>query len=184
MATIGLRDLFFAPITANEQGAETYGTPVRLAKAISVDLSVEVAEAVLYADDGIDEVVKEFTSGELKLNVNDLTQPHTALLLGQTQDADGVLFAGEDDDPPNVAIGFRAKKTGGVYRYVWLYKVKFAIPNEKYETKKESIEFSTPEITGKITKRPDGLWKSDYVGEPASEAAADWFAAVREKAAA
>lgn len=58
MATIGLRDLYRAPITVEESGEEKYGTPVRMAKAISAEMSVEVAEAILYADDGADEVVK------------------------------------------------------------------------------------------------------------------------------
>lgn len=99
MATIGLRDLYRAPITVDESGKETYGTPVRMAKAISAEMSVEVAEAILYADDGADEVVKEFVSGELTLNVNDLMPADLAALLGQTQDADNVVYAGENDDP-------------------------------------------------------------------------------------
>ena len=85
MATIGLRDLYRAPITIGTSGAEEYGTPVRMAKAISAELSVEVAEAILYADDGADEVVKEFVSGEITLNVNDLLPADLAALLGQTQ---------------------------------------------------------------------------------------------------
>ena len=87
MATIGLRDLYRAPITIGTDGAEEYGTPVRMAKAISAELSVEVAEAILYADDGADEVVKEFVSGEITLNVNDLLPADLAALLGQKQDA-------------------------------------------------------------------------------------------------
>lgn len=43
---------------------ETYGTPTSLAKAMQADLSVELAEATLYADDGPAEVVKEFKSGK------------------------------------------------------------------------------------------------------------------------
>ncbi len=80
MATIGLRDLYRAPITVGEDGAETYGTPVRMAKAISVEMSVEVAEATLYADDGVDETIKEFVSGEISINANDLpsTEEKTA----------------------------------------------------------------------------------------------------------
>ena len=116
MATIGLRDLYRAPITVDESGKETYGTPVRMAKAISAEMSVEVAEAILYADDGADEVVKEFISGELTLNVNDLMPADLAAILGQTQDADGVVYAGEDDEPPYMAIGFRAKKANGMYK--------------------------------------------------------------------
>ena len=65
MATIGLDRLYYAKITENDAGEETYGTPEQLAKAISADLSVELAEATLYADDGASEIVKEFKSGTL-----------------------------------------------------------------------------------------------------------------------
>lgn len=57
MATIGLDRLYYAKITENDAGEETYGTPSQLAKAISADLSVELAEATLYADDGASEIV-------------------------------------------------------------------------------------------------------------------------------
>ncbi len=127
MATIGLRDLYRAPITIGASSAEEYGTPVRMAKAISAELSVEVAEAILYADDGADEVVKEFVSGEITLNVNDLWAD-LAALLGQKQDTDKVVYGFDSDEAPYTAIGFRAKKAGGTYKYIWLYKVKFAIP--------------------------------------------------------
>jgi phi13 family phage major tail protein len=56
MATIGLDRLYYAKITENENGEETYDTPVPLAKAITAELSVELAEATLYADDGAAEV--------------------------------------------------------------------------------------------------------------------------------
>ena len=153
MATIGLRDLYRAPITIGTSGAEEYGTPVRMAKAISAELSVEVAEAILYADEGADEVVKEFVSGEITLNVN---------------------------EAPYTAIGFRAKKAGGTYKYIWLYKVKFAIPDENYTTKGDSIEFTTPEIVGQFIKRSDGLWKAEHVAEPTNSVATAWFTSVRE----
>lgn len=60
MATIGLDKLYYAKITEDENGNETYATPVQLAKAMNADLSVELAEATLYADDGAAEIVKEF----------------------------------------------------------------------------------------------------------------------------
>ena len=47
MATIGLDRLYYAKITENDAGEETYGTPEQLAKAISADRSVELAEAAL-----------------------------------------------------------------------------------------------------------------------------------------
>ena len=71
MATIGLDKLYYAPITEDEHGEETYGTPKVLAKAMTADLTVELNEATLYADDGAAEVVKEFKAGTLSLGVDD-----------------------------------------------------------------------------------------------------------------
>lgn len=183
MATIGLRDFFIARVTTDENGVDTYGTPRRLAKAITVDLSVETAEAVLYADDSVDEVIKEFVKGKIKFEANDIPQDDTAEMLGQTQDADDVVYGGENDEPPYYAIGFRAKKSGGKYKYLWLYKTKFSIPNENYKTKGEKIEFVTPTMEGEFIKRDDGNWKADYVGTPSDPVASKWFDAVREPAA-
>ena len=73
MATIGLDKLFYAKITEDEDGDETYATPVPLAKAMTAELSVELAEATLYADDGAAEIVKEFQSGTLALGVADIS---------------------------------------------------------------------------------------------------------------
>ena len=56
MATIGLDKLFYSKITEDADGNETYATPVSLAKAMSAELSVELAEATLYADDGAAEI--------------------------------------------------------------------------------------------------------------------------------
>ncbi len=181
MATLGLRDLFYAIITEDENGNETFGTPKRLAKAIKVELSVNVAEGILYADDAIDEVVKQFTDGTIKLNTNDLSSESSSEITGQKIDGNNITFATEKDEPPYVAIGFRAMKTGGKFRYVWLHKVKFAIPSENYETKGDSINFITPEIEGTFGKlNKNGVWKCDYTGVETDDIAKTWFNSVKE----
>ena len=85
MATIGLDMLYYAKITENENGDETYGTPTKLAKAMSAELSVELAEATLYADDGAAEIVKEFKSGTLSLGVDDIGNDAASTLTGATK---------------------------------------------------------------------------------------------------
>ena len=107
----------------------------------------------MYADDTLSESVTEFASGTLKLGIKDLTPEVLAELLGQAVDKNSVVWAGKEDEPPYVAVGFRAKKTGGKYRYVWLLKAKFKVPSEKYETKGESIKFNTPDIEASFTTR-------------------------------
>ena len=153
MATIGLDKLYYAKITEAENGEETYGKPSQLAKAMSADLSVELAEATLYADDGAAEIVKEFKSGKLTLGIDDIGATVASDLSGATIDANGVIVSTSEDGGTPVAVGFRAKKANGKYRYFWLYRVKFGIPAANMATKGDSITFSTPTIEGTILRR-------------------------------
>ena len=154
MATIGLDKLYYATITeAPLTGEETYGTPVMLAKAISAELSVELAEATLYADDGAAEVVKEFKNGKLSLGVDSIGRSVAAALTGAVTDENGVLISASEDGGAPVAIGFRAKKANGHYKYFWFYRVKFGVPSTSLATKGDSITFSTPTIEGTVLRR-------------------------------
>ena len=167
MATIGLDKLYYATITENDKGEETYAAPKQLAKAISAELSVEVAEAILYADDGASEIVKEFKSGTLTLGIDDLGNETAAALTGATVDSNGVLISASEDGGSPVAIGFRAARSNGKYQYFWLYRVKFALPTATLNTKGDSITFSTPSIEGTILRRnkPDSAGKHPWKAE-------------------
>ena len=121
MATIGLDKLYYAKITEDTSGNETYGDPHPLAKAMTAELSVELAEATLYADDGAAAVVKEFQSGTLTLGVDDIGVTVAQDLTGATIDGNKVLVSTSEDGGTPVAVGFRAKKANGKYRYFWLY---------------------------------------------------------------
>ena len=167
MATIGLDKLYYAKITEAENGEETYEKPVQLAKAMSADLSVELAEATLYADDGAAEIVKEFKSGKLTLGIDDIGSTVASDLSGATIDANGVIVSASEDGGTPVAVGFRAKKSNGKYRYFWLYRVKFGIPAANMATKGDSITFSTPTIEGTILRRnkPDTRGKHPWKAE-------------------
>lgn len=193
MATIGLDKLYYATITEDPaSGAETYAAPKQLAKAISAELSVEVAEAILYADDGPSEIVKEFKSGTLTLGVDDLGAEAAAALTGATLDANGVLISSSEDGGTPVAIGFRAARSNGKHQYFWLYRVKFALPSTTLATKADSITFSTPSIEGTILRRnkPDAKgrhpWKAEATeGDPKvkAEIITGWYQSVYEPAA-
>jgi len=189
LATIGLDMLYFSKITEDDDGNETYGTPEKLAKAISADLSVELVEAILYADDGIAEIVKEFGNGTLSLGIDDIGSAVASTLTGATIDSNGVVISASEDGGEPVAIGFRAKKTNGKYKYFWLYKVKFGIPATNLATKGESITFSTPTIEGTIMRRNkvDGRnkhpWKAEVTEgdtKVSAETITNWYKSVYE----
>ena len=189
MATIGLDKLYYAKITDSENGGESYGKPTQLAKAMTADLSVELAEATLYADDGAAEIVKEFKSGKLTLGVDDIGAAVASDLTGATIDANGVIVSASEDGGSPVAIGFRAKKANGKYKYFWLYRVKFGIPAANLATKGDSITFSTPTIEGTILRRNKAdsrgkhHWKAEVTeGDTtvAEETIVNWYNEVYE----
>lgn len=167
MATIGLDKLYYATITDDENGEEIYGTPTQLAKAISAELSVELAEATLYADDGAAEIVKEFKNGTISLGVDGIGSTTAAALTGVTVDKNNVVVSNSEDGGNPVAVGFRAKKSNGKYKYYWLYRVKFGIPATNLATKGDSITFSTPTIEGTVLRRnkPDTSGKHPWKAE-------------------
>lgn len=189
MATIGLDKLFYSKITEAADGTETYATPVLLAKAIKSDLSIDLAEATLYADDGVATVVKEFKSGKLSLGVDDIGRTAAEDLTGAAADDNGVLISASEDGGSPVGIGFRAKKANEKYRYFWLYKVKFGVPATNLETKGDSIKFSTPTIEGTVMRRNkvDGKgnhpWKAEVSEDDSgvlSATISGWFTQVYE----
>ena len=167
MATLGLDSLYYATVTEAADGTETYGTPQKLAKAISAELSVEIAEAILYADDAAAESIKSFKNGKLTLGIDDIGIDKAQHLTGASVDDNGVLVSTSEDLPPYVAVGFRAQKSNGKYRYFWLYKVQFGVPSVSLQTKGDSISFQTPSIEGTIMRRNKPLgndkhpWKSE-----------------------
>lgn len=189
MATIGFDKLYYAKITEAEDGEETYAVPVLLAKAMKAELSIELAEAVLYADDGAAEVIKDFKSGTLSLGVDDIGVTAAQDLTGAVTDDNGVLISATENAGAPVAVGFRAMKPNGKYRYFWLYKVRFGIPDTNLETKGDSITFQTPTIEGTVMRRNklDGMGKHPWKAEAtegsegvSAETITGWFGQVYE----
>jgi phi13 family phage major tail protein len=189
MATIGLDRLYYSKITEDVNGEETYAVPSVLAKAITAELSVELVEAILYADDGAAEVVKDFNSGTLTLGVDDIGPTVAADLTGATTDDNGVLISASENVGTPVAVGFRAQKANGTYRYFWLYRIKFGLPATNLQTKADSITFSTPTIEGTVMRRNklDGMgkhpWKAEVTDGDAGVSSATitgWFTEVYE----
>ena len=133
--------------------------------------------------------MKEFKSGTLSLGIDDIGVTAAEDLTGAKLDDNHVVVSGSEDGGTPVAVGFRAKKTNGKYRYFWFYRVIFGIPATNLSTKGDSITFSTPTIEGTVLRRnkldDNGKhpWKSEVNEEdiivPAS-VITGWYAQVYE----
>ncbi|MNH12025.1 Phage major tail protein [compost metagenome] len=160
-------------------GKATYEATKRIAGAITANLNPNASMETLFADDGPFDTAATMGQISLELNVADLDFETQALLLGHTLDTDGVLISKSNDTPPWVAVGFRSLKSNGKYRYLWLAKGKFGLPELNNETKADSITWNTPTITGSFVKREcDDEWKRQLDEDQAGytpQQGEDWF---------
>ena len=178
---IGLRNLVYAKMLTDPpygQGQASYEKPKLIAGAISANINPNASTETLFADDGPFETATTIGQIEVELNVADLPLEVQAELLGHTYQ-NGVLIRKAGDVPPWVAIGFKSLKSNGKFRYTWLAKGKFSIPEQNNQTKGDSVEFQTPTITGSFVKREcDDEWERHIDEDDENftpEMAANWF---------
>ena len=173
MSRVGVSNFYYALQTKDDVTGVTYAAPVRIPGLISVSISPASNTNTLYADNGPAEVAESLGEITVEIDLKDLTQEHQVALLGHTATG-GVMTSAADDVAPYVAILFEGLKANGKKKFVKLLKGKFAIPNDSYETKKDSVTFQTDKISGKFVIRDyDSKWK--YTAE---EDAADYVASV------
>lgn len=178
---IGLRNLVYAKLVddpAYGTGTAIYEAPKPIAGAITANVNPNASNETLFADDGPYETAATIGQIALELNVADLPLEVQADLLGHTL-AGGVLIRKAGDVPPWVAIGFKSLKSNGKYRYTWLAKGKFSLPEQNNETKGDSVNFQTPTIQGSFVKREcDDEWER-HIDEDHPDfipsMAANWF---------
>ena len=189
---IGLRDVYFADITEDSDGNETYGTPYKGSEAMTADISMTSNNTPVYGDDHLVMDIPDNGKGTLSIGITDLLTGVLQKLTGATIDANGALVAADTDMPGPKAVGFRSLKANGNYRYFWFYRVTFAIPNVSLETKGEKTNVKTPSIVGTFTPRNkvDAFgkhpWKTEITEgdtDVTSATTIAWFSSVYEPVA-
>lgn len=166
MAKIGLLKPKYAKITITDTDGtekETYGDVKVFAKAVTATSSINTSNAKLYADDGVAEMVNEFSSGQLTFAADDIEDDVEADISGATVDTSGKKIVNKDTDAPQyVRFGFivRRQKSGKVqYRAVVFPKVMFSVPADDYETKGESVSLKTQTVTAEIMRNVNHEWR-------------------------
>lgn len=176
---IGLREVHYALLTQDDvDDGVVYSAPQRIIGAITANVNPNSSTETLFADDGPMEVATTLGDIELELTMADLPLPVQAALLGHDYE-DGQLTKKSSDTPPWVALGWKALKSNGSYRYTWLLKGRFMVPEESHETRGDSVDFQTPTINAAFTLRDfdDKYMLSGDEDEASFTEAmgADWF---------
>ena len=180
---IGLSNLVYAKLTTDPvaPGPATYATPKPIIGAMTANMNPNPKSGTLFADDGPMEVASTLGEIQLDLTAGNIPLEIQADLLGHVYDK-GVIIRKAADVAPWVAVGFKTLKSNGKYRYVWLVKGKFQEPEQKNETKGDSVNFQTTGIVGNFVKRDcDDVWQlqadEDAVDFVATTATS-WFTTV------
>lgn len=182
MAYIGLKHPVFAPIaTEPANSLPTYGTGLVVGMAIAADVSIELSDAKLAADDTIAETENGFVSGTISMGVDDLSDAVLKAWLGVQEASLGgeaTLRSAATYDSPEGGFGYyRVRKKAGVrsFRAYWYHKTKWGMPGENAATKPDgSIEWQTPTIEGEIMTALDtaASWRDEATFDAEADAIA------------
>ena len=180
---IGLENLTVALVEEDKTTGIKYATPIKLERSIKAKISPKTSSEKLYSDDSVEEILNNFDSCDVEIELNQLQLATRALIQG-AKVVNGLLVENKDDIAPELALGFRSKKSNGKYRYVWLLKGKFEITEDEYETIGEKPTAQSNSISGSFYGRnSDGNWRimEDEDSENANlERIANWFKNVPE----
>ena len=109
---IGLENLTVALITSDTTSGITYETPEKLERSIKAKISPKTSSEKLYSDDTVEEILNNFDSCDVEIELNQLSVASRAKLQGSTIRS-GMLIENKDDIAPELALGFRSKKSNG-----------------------------------------------------------------------
>lgn len=178
MAQIGLRTYRYAKMNDD---LKTYGSPATLAGAIETKVSLNIAEAKLYADDVLKDKASEFVDATITMGVDNDDDAVFSPLLGEktekykpTGGTETTVYKSNIDDVP-VYFGFGqvvVKRISGkrVFKVEWFPKVQFKPYHNDATTKKDSLEFTTPSIEGSVFANEDGDWRKRATFDTETEA--------------
>lgn len=169
--------------TGNEAG--TYAAPVAMPGCTAITLTPQGNTWTFYADNIAYEAGTSNTGYEVSLTIAVVGDQAKIDLLGFKADSNGVVYEPADNKPGDAALlwefdGSKVKKRG------LLYSVKFARPTESAQTKTESIEPDTDELTGTaigrdftIGTKKENVIKASVTDETSTKTQFDgWFSAV------
>lgn len=152
MAIVGLQDIVYAKLIKDDKAGVQYEEVKPFAQAITAQVETAQESATQYADNGPIAVITQTGETTLTLTVDEIPLDVLADILGYEL-KNGVLIYKQDVVPPYVALGFKGNKSNGSMRYVWLYKGRFSVPSDEWNTKTDSPEFQNQEIEGTFIRR-------------------------------
>lgn len=174
---VGVDKLYIAEY---DEVAGTFGTPVHVPKLMNIKKNPKSETEKLYADNGTAESYTKTSENDIEIEVTEMAYDLRAIFNGHKY-VNGALIKNTSDQGKYLAVGYRAKKSNGKYRYYWLQKVKFEPIPEEAETEGDKIKFQTLKIKGSAIGNDAGDYEAtmDEDSEQAVQSIIEtWFTKV------
>ncbi|NFA42136.1 phage tail protein [Clostridium botulinum] len=158
---LGLRDLYVAKVTKNDENTYTCEAPEKLCKSIKAKIKTKKGSEKLYSDSEVEDIINQFDSCEVELEGDHISAKMTSLLYGSKLEK-GVLTDNVNDEGNEVAIMFRDKRANGKYEFQCLHCGKFGEEDEdEHETATDKVKGQTKTIKGTFYGRQlDGNYRT------------------------
>jgi len=150
LPAFGAKDLVYAVLDEDTDvlgGSPSYGAVKALSGLGMVTRNPGSAMAVLYGDDQAQHLGDSTGKEEVQIDLADIEPSAYAEILGHSY-VNGQIMRNAVDQSPYIAIGWKRTHGATVFSYIWLFKGKLQKPENKDETKKESISFRNVAFKG------------------------------------
>lgn len=178
-----LKNVHYAPLTASEDGAVSFGTPVQIPGAVSLSMSPEGDTTPFYAD-GIKYYVAIANSGYTgDLEIALVPDSFRKDIMGEKEDATSkVLMEYADVEPAAFALLFEFDSDKKSIRHV-LYNCTAARPSIEGSTNTASKEVKTETLSLTAAALADGLVKAKTGDDTTQSIYTNWYKSVWQPAA-
>lgn len=152
----------------------TYDAAISLSKLVRLSETPLFSEGSLYGDNELAEYAAEFVEADLEVEVTDITADTAAKVFGATiGDGGDITYSTEDGQPYGGLAFVSCKVNAGTKSFIGIFYpvVKGVLNGDNFETKGDSITFSTGSIKFKATGANNSAWKITS-GELTTEALA------------
>lgn len=178
----GLKNVYYAKATFDDDNNVTYAAPVRIPGAVSLSLDNNAEIEPWYADDMVYVVLSGAASYEGTLEIALLPESFLVDILHEELDDNGVLAEVDGTEIEHFALLFEFDGDKHKTRHC-LYNCVANRPSIESETKEDSAEPATDELDITASALANGYVKVKTTADVATEVYNNWFTAVYTPAA-
>ena len=173
----GIKNVHYAVATEGADGALTYSAPIHFPGATAITLDPRGEQSDFYADDRVYYTSSTNSGYEGSLTVANLLQAFRVDVLGDELSEDGVLTETSNAKPKKIALLFEFDGDVKATRHA-LYNVTVSRPGMSGETKTETTEPGTQELSFVAAPTAEGIVKRSTTVETEAAVYNAWYTSV------